>query len=204
MKSLLERFRALPRAARWLAYFGAFCLGYFLVIQPAIDQVNEFNGRAAAARDELGVEGVAKTQRQAVATQVRAGLSIFGPVAFPGDPAERSQAFNRTINEVLSKHSIRGDRRITRTAPLGTGPIDAVAGFGKRVDRLIMDLQFDASPEQVSAILADLESAPEVAAITRVQLRRETAGEGSAAPGRMLRVSLSAEAWILARKEVPR
>jgi hypothetical protein len=201
MTNVLHIFRSMPRAARWLVAFGAVVIGYFVAVQPAIDAILIMNGRAAGARGELGHEGRERAAREQAVVLVRSGMGVFGTVSFPGEPAERSEAFNRRINEVLFKHDVKGDRRVTRTAPLEPGPMDAAAGPSKRIDRLIMDIQFEASPEQVSAVLADLESAPEVAAVSRVQLRRESGGEGGAAPGRTLRVNLSAEAWLLSRKE---
>lgn len=201
MRSIEQTIRDLPRAGRWLLIAAGAFVGYFAIVQPVLDTILNLNGRAAGARSELGYEGRERAAREQAGAEVRAGTGMFGTVAFPGEAAERSQAFNRRINEVLSKNAVTGDRRITRTAPMEPGAMDAFAGQNKRVDRLIMDIQFNASPEQVSAVLADLESSPEIAAISRVQLRRETGSEGGAAPGRTLRVNLSAEAWLLSRKE---
>lgn len=200
MNHLVERFRSLPRAARWLAWGGAGLVVYFAFVQPTVDLILSLNGRAAGARSELGSEGREREAREQAGAQVRAGMGLYGKVAFPGEPAERSEAFNRKVNEVLSRHSIKGDRRVTRAAPLEAGPLDTVAGQNRRIERLIMDIQFDASPEQVSAVLADLESTPEVAAVSRIQLRRE-AGADAGAGSRSLRVNLSVEAWLLARRE---
>ncbi len=200
MNHLVEKFRSLPRAARWLAWGGAGMLVYFAVLQPTVDLIVALNGQAAGARSELGSEGRERAAREQAGAQIRTGIGLYGPVAFPGEAAERSEVFNRKVNEVLGRHSVKGDRRVTRTAPLETGPLDAVAGQNRRIDRLIMDVQFDASPEQVSAVIADLESTPEVAAISRVQLRRESGGEAGAG-SRSLRVNLSVEAWLLARRE---
>lgn len=201
MTHLLDAFRSMPRAGRWLAYLVAVCIAFFLVVQPILNAIDRIDARADGAMSELGDQGSARQAQEQSGNEVRLGMTALGQVAFPGEPAERSEAFNRKVNEILAKHEVKGDRRVMRTAPLEPGPLDAVKGEGRRIDRLIMDLQFDASPEQVSAVLAELESTPEVAAISRVQLRREAAGEGGKPAGRTIRANLSAEAWLLARKE---
>ena len=87
-------------------------------------------------------------------------------------------------------------RDLEAGAPLRDANADTLAGPGNRVDRFILDLTFEATPETAAAVIADLESAEEVAAVGRVQMRRVEAGRGERSSGR-IRVTLSPEAWIL-------
>jgi hypothetical protein len=114
----------------------------------------------------------------------------------PGDPRERADAFNRRINEVLKSRGVTDHTGTTRTISLATGPVNtALDASGQRVDRFIRELQFEADPETLASVLADLDRSPEVAAISKVQARK--AEEGG---GRLLRATVSVEAWVLARK----
>jgi hypothetical protein len=191
----------MPRAGRWLVYLAVACVVAFAIVQPVIDRLIAIDGKADGLMGELGYQGRARSAQEQAGAEVRAGMAALGVVAFPGEEIARSEAFNRRVNEVLAKNSVKGGRTVTRKAPLVSTALDAVAGEGRRIDRLIMDLQFDATPEQVAAVIADLESTPEVAAVSRVQLRRESGGEGGQPAGRTVRANLTAEAWLLARKE---
>lgn len=201
---IIASFRSMPRAGQWLAYLGILCAVFFAIVQPVVDALLSINGRADGALRELARHSAAGQARQQADAAVRAGTAALGVVAFPGDEAQRSEAFNRAINEVLARHHVVGGRISTRRAPLAASPLDAVAGEGRRVDRLIMDLQFDGTPEQVSAVISDLESTPEIAAVSRIHLRREAGGDGGRALARTVRANLSAEAWLLARKDAAR
>src|SRR5438876_420265 len=66
----------------------------------------------------------------------------------------------------------------------------------ERVERRISEIQFDAAPEVVTEILADLERAPEVSAVSRVEMRRADR-EGAS---RQLHATIAAETWVVARK----
>ena len=55
----------------------------------------------------------------------------------------------------------------------------------------IVDLQFEAAPEEVMQVVSDLESSPWIDAITSLRLTKSEP--------RMIRVNLSLEAWVLAR-----
>lgn len=194
MNRLIETFRSLPRWARWSAVAGAGLLGYFAVVEPTLDQVNALNSRASARADAIrevrsGSDGGADAL----------GVRKHGRVSVPGDPRERAVAFDRRVLEILDRHDVKDHTSTTRVVPMSSGPLlAALAASDQRVDRRVREIQFEASPEALSAVLSDLEQAPEVAAVSRVQVRK---GDAS---GRTLRASVSAEAWILSRKGAAR
>jgi hypothetical protein len=197
MSALWERFRALPRSAKWLVLAGLLLLAYFAGVEPAIDAMNRMRARADQREAELAALRTGLPDGGEAALHVRR----FGPVATPGEPETRPVAFHRLVTEILARHGVKDHRNTTRSVALGQGPLtDVVKTRELKVERLVREVQFEASPEAVAAVVADLEKTPEVAAVSRVQLARSDE-EGA---GRVLRATISAEAWILVRKEAVR
>ncbi len=197
MNTLIAYFQTSPRVVRWVVLAGVAIAFYFGAVEPAVDQVAKLNtqGDVRAAR-LLGYAGDA-TEREEARRTITTGVRKFGQIQSPGDPRERSVALSRRISEILEKHSVRDHTSTVRETPLGPGPLATAVGNEFRIDRLVNDLQFDTTPERLSAILADLERAPEIAAVSKLQVRSAT---GRDAGPRSLRVSLAAEAWVLQRK----
>ena len=194
MNTLAARFRALPRSARWGIWAGALILSYFLVVERVIDSINATNAKADDREGAL--IALARDPISSQSSDLALGIKKFGAVELPGDPETRSVAFNRRVVEVLAKHKIK-DSSTTRTMPIGNGPLKTAYGDANRIDRQVREIQFDATPESIAAVIADLESAPEVAAISRVQLRR---GDQQDSAARLLKATISVEAWVVSRK----
>lgn len=192
--SLVHRWKGLSRAMRWSVLGLGVIAVYFGVVEPVLDLKARFDARASSAAARLAAYEREASERREAVSMVERGMSRFTPVAWPGDAGTRTEEFNRKVNEILDAHQIRERTQRTRNAPLGPGPLDRTIGRNERIDRRIMDIQFEASPEQVAAALADLEQCPEVASVSKVQLDR-------AASGRRLRASLTVEAWVRAPKE---
>jgi hypothetical protein len=193
----LEYYRTLPRAARWSLIALAFVLAYFVVVEPALDRYNALQGRANKQAAVLVSFRATQQQAEAARAAVATGISRFGEVYPPGEPEARAEAFNRKVAEVLARHDIRNQRTTTRSAPLSRGPLVDSIGQGVLVMRLTNEIQFDGTPEQVSAVVADLEACPEVAGVSRVQVRRSDEERA-----RAVRATIAAETWLLARKAV--
>jgi hypothetical protein len=72
---------------------------------------------------------------------------------------------------------------------------------GAGVERVVLDLTFEAPPETVMAIVSELEHAREVAAVARVDMRKAEARSGESGGGgsgeRTVRATISPEAWVL-------
>jgi hypothetical protein len=190
-------YKSLPRAGQWLVW-GLVCVAaYFGLVEPVMDQTSSIGSKADAAASALVSYESGRTTQDREAGEISRGLRQFGPVLLPGEAGERSGAFNRRITEILDKQGVKYPTSTTRTAPLTSGPLDKTMPAGQRVERLIRDLQFDATPEQVTAVLAALERSPEVAAVSRVQIRRAAGGAGS----RTVRANITVEGLIIARKD---
>lgn len=176
-------------------FAGAVVLAYFVVVERVIDRINAASARADDREIALAV--LAKDPIGAQSSEVALGVRKFGAVELPGDPEVRSVAFNRRVVEVLSKHKIRNDASTTRTMPLGNGPLKSAYTEEERIDRIVREVQFSATPEELAAVIADLESSPEVASVSRVQLRR---GDNQDTAARQLKVTLAVETWVVNRR----
>lgn len=201
MSTLLSRIKSWPRAMKWAILAAIGVTAYFMVIEPAIDTYNVWKNTADQAEARLAAFDRDAEIRERERQTIELGLRQFGRVEFPGDERSRSEALSRVIEQVLTKHNVRERTQTTRRAPLGQGPIDRALEADQRVDRLIVDLQFDATPEQVAAVIADLEQSEVVAAVSRVQIRRAADGDRARPSGRTVRANLSVEAWLLSKRE---
>ena len=196
--SLLTTFKQMPRAGQWTTLALVGLVAYFAVIEPTVEKIGKLGGRAESRRAELVAFEKEQQTGDNARSRVALGVSRYGEVLWPGDPESREAAFNRKIAEVLSRHGIKDQRATTRSSSLSKGPLLEAMGQGAAVSRQISDLQFEATPEQVSGIVADLERTPEVAAVSRVQLRRVDEQDRA----RLLRANISVETWVQTRAGV--
>jgi hypothetical protein len=192
--TLRERWRSFPRAARWTALAAAFLVLYFTAIEPALDLTASWTARADA------IEAAMIARRDPGAAQRDAlAASRFGTPLLPGGP-ERSAELNARVEQVLRGRDVGAlTIRARAPVPLGRSAFAGLVPESVSAQRLILDVDFECDPALAAAILADLEQAPEVAAVNRVILRRDDR-EGK----RLLRVTLSPEAWVFASKGAPR
>lgn len=194
----MSRYHALPRAARWVLLAALACVVYFFAIEPALDHTNRLSAKADAVATSLARESQLTAAWSDANTPAAAAKSAFGSPALPAAIEPRSRALYTRISKVFESHQTVYD--ITeRRVPLRADQVAAIAGQGSRIDRFILDLTFESSPETAAAILADLERSEEVAAVSRVQIRRidnARSGGGGAAP-RRVRAVFSPEAWVL-------
>jgi hypothetical protein len=181
------------RAIMW-ALAGAGAIGvYFFVLEPGLDIRAVLQARADALAATL-----AEVQRGAGAAQrdaqtVSLGRRQYGHVALPGDPRERPIEFNRRIAEALREAQVASHESRSRAGSVARGPYQATLEEGERLESVITEIEFQATPEQVSQVVAALELCEEVSAITRIDLDRAPEGE------RALSVTLSVETWIVSR-----
>jgi hypothetical protein len=188
-------YRSLPRAARWSFWALAGLLAYFAMVEPLVNLYASMNRRAKDQSSLL--VGFERSRRKADDAQasVATGVARFGEVAPPGDPDARPDAFSRKVAAVLTTHGIKDQKTTTRSSALGKGPLLESLGQGAQVMRYAIEVQFDGTPEQVAAIIADLEKTPEVAAVTKLQIRRLDEDHS-----RTVHATISAETWLLSRK----
>lgn len=189
-----QRFAALPRAARW-GVVAALALGaYFLIVEPVLDARANLESRADAAATRLALYARQEGARTRAAETIRRGQERFAAVAFPGGGDQAAEALNKAVSTVLDENRIGPRVLRSRTVPITGSPLEGVLRPGERLERRIVDIQFDSPPEQAAAVLAALEQQPEVTEVSRVQLDRQP-------EGRTLRAAITVETWARVRKE---
>jgi hypothetical protein len=197
VSDVISAFMNLPRAARWGLCAAVGVGAYFLLLEPIVDRVRMLSSASDSKAATLASHAKSSKALEDDAQKVALGVRRFGDVMEPGDPEQRALEFNRAVDEILKKNGVREHTSTTRTTPMGPGPLVARAGAEFRIDRLIKDIQFNSEPEVAAAVIADLERTPVVATVSRLQIREADSRDKSA---RQVRVSLAAEAWMLARK----
>lgn len=187
--TLRARWQSLPRAARWLILAAAFVALYFASVEPALDATARLSLRADALQSALDRQRSTRDDSAALAA------ARFGDPLLPGGP-DRLAALNARVEQVFRERRVSALTIRTRAPiPLGRGSFAGAIPESEQVQRLILDIDFEADPDTAAHVLADLERAPEVAAVSRVSLRRlEKDGR------RLVQASLSPEAWIIAPK----
>lgn len=194
--SLIASYRNLPRAGQWGVLACVGLIAYFAVIEPSVEFMGDLSRKADLRTEELASFSREGQTGERARANVAVGIAHFGEVAGPGDSDRRVEAFNRTVADILAGHGVKDTKATGRRSSMSKGPLLTALGTGAAVSREFSDLQFEATPEQVTGIIADLENAPEVAGVSRVQLRRVEGDSGA----RLLRVNLSVETWVIQRK----
>lgn len=195
---LLQRWKSLPVVVKFAVGAALFAGLYFAVIERAIDAINRDAGKSASAESALTEYAKSGGKLRTASETTSRGTRQFGDVSLPGDPQSRPSEFNSAVDAVLSKHSVQNVTSTSRTSPMSNGPLTKYLGTGQRVDRVMKELSFSATPEAFDAVLADLERTPQVAAISRVQVRQ---GDEREKADRLLKISISLETWTINRKE---
>lgn len=196
MSSLLARLSTLPRVVRWALLAALALVAYFAVVEPVLDLTNTYNSRADKREAELRTYANQRTQRQAAENTIVLGVSRYGNVTPPGPAAARSQAFNMLITKVLDEQGISDPSVNTKDQPMQGGPLTAVAAADERLERLVSDIKFDGTPEQIMGVIAALEKSSDVSVISRVQISPGSADKSE----RLLKASIAVEAWQVQKK----
>lgn len=198
MKSIRERYSSLPRATKW-AIWGAVVIGlYFGFVEPAVENMNRTNIRADKQAKELSDFAREREARRSADAATTEGIARYGQVEPPGPPGARSEIFNKRIADVLKAADVKQPSIQTREVELAKGPLSAKLAADERVERLINQITFEADPEKVSSVIAELEKIPEVAAVSRVEIKTAAPNDKTT---RLLKATVVAEAWQIKKKE---
>lgn len=188
-------------AVRMVVVFLACMALYFVAIEPSLDAYNKIATRADTKRTQIVTASTGGDALKNASTTVGLGVLHYGQVRFPGDPQSTPPEFNRIVSEILDRHEISNRTTSTRTGSLrADSPLAKALSKEEKIDRIIQDVQFDATPEAAFAVIADLEREPIVANISRVQIRKDAGRGGQAGT---VRVSMAVEAWVRVRKDRP-
>ncbi len=189
--TLWQRFGQLPRALQWAVY-AAVGMGGFVVVNDHVwKQAAEWRHEA----DEIQAQLQDVHDGRSIADKLLKMLDTIvahGPVSIPDpDDAEAgSDAFNATVTAVLKAHSVRNDSFDRRDLSKLKLDHASFVPAGQEAHYISGDLRFEASPDEAIAVIAELESSPDIEAVTSVRMTRP----GSA---RRVKVQVTLEAWVL-------
>jgi hypothetical protein len=196
---LIGKYRQLPRAGKWGVLAAGGLVFYFLVVEVALDRWSKWSAladqREAVLRDWTGNSAA----READESTVMNGARVFGASAFPGPEAERSRALRSAIAATLQKYGVREYDERGREALLKSDALGSVIGPGTRIKRLVRDVSFEATPDAVTQIVADLEKSPDVSAVSRVYVRKTTGSGNRGSSSKNVNVTIAVEAWGVGR-----
>ncbi len=194
MSTLKDRWNTLPRAAKWLAFAGAFAATWLVIDRFVLVFGDRLSSRADALETALRRERELSAVDSGDGAVIHASQGVFGRPRFPGEKPLAPETFYRLVDGILQSHGV-ADSRIEESKVRLTGDSVRALGVGE-VDRLILTVTFEADPETVITVLSDLERAPEVAGVGKVRIDKVTSGR----PGesdRLVRATLMPEAWLL-------
>lgn len=186
-KPLRQQFREMPRAIQWAAIAGIGMVLFMLWDMTVRPLADEFNRSAdlieVQANDVRAAQSVTTELRKPEIGELVVGL---GPVVQPASEAVRADALNQVINTVLKKHGVTKESFGFRPGKLSK---PAMLGGDKRIDRLSADLKFDATPAVAAAIIAELESSPDIESISSVRITKDASGK--------VKVHITLDTWMI-------
>ena len=187
--SMMERYRQIPRAFRW-ALLAAIGIALFEVREMFLRPVADQWDRSAERIKNQVTEVRASEEVTREINQMRDVVVNLGPVDVPNNEYEGAKALDDTVIQVLQKNNASNPSRGTsHKGNLAKTALTSIAN-GKRIERLTEDIKFDSTPKAAAAIIAELESNPNIETVESVRLTRDTGGK--------VKVHLIIEAWVLA------
>jgi hypothetical protein len=194
LASITAAWAKASNAIRMAIVFGVFLAAYFVVVEPALDHYARVDARADTKELQLREASRGGQALKDASATVGLGVLRSGPVQFPGSPQSVPTEFNRVLASVFDRHGIANRTSTTRTTGLrGNGPLATALPRSDKVERIVQDIQFEAPPDAVYALLADLEREPIVSTVSRLQIRKES---GRTATAGAVRVSIAVETWV--------
>lgn len=189
--TLWQRFRQLPRALQWAVY-AAVGMGGFVVVNDHIwKQAAEWRRQADSIQADLQAVQDGRSIADKL-LKMQDTIVAHGRVSIPdSDDAEAgSDAFNATVTAVLKAHAVRKDSFDRRDLSKLKLDHPSFVPAGQEAHYISGDLRFEASPDEAAAVIAELESSPDIEAVTSVRMTRL----GGA---RRVKVQVTLEAWVL-------
>ncbi len=186
-----QRFRRLPRALQWAVY-AAVGMGGFVVVNDHIwKQAAEWRRQADSIQAQLQDVHDGRSIADKL-LKMQDTIVAHGRVSIPdSDDAEAgSDAFNATVTAVLKAHAVRKDSFDRRDLSKLKLDHASFVPAGQEAHYISGDLRFEASPDEAAAVIAELESSPDIEAVTSVRMTRL----GGA---RRVKVQVTLEAWVL-------
>lgn len=185
----IERFRHWPKPGQAALVAGALIVGWWLCSDTVWAWARSYSQEARDLRALLA-RGDAQTDSQL--KEARDSVLAYGRVQPPRRPEEGAAMLAQTATEIIKankaetgfKYEARGSSRLPASALKG------VLGKNQTAERLTAEIHFEASPDTVSKVLAELEASPEIDSVSTLRLSRVDASK-------KLRVRAVIEAWVI-------
>ncbi|MFN5662718.1 MAG: hypothetical protein ACK48N_11610 [Planctomyces sp.] len=206
LATVRQRWGSLPRSGKWISALVVVLVAYFGLVEPVMLATDRLRTQADALEAELRDRASAKAALESTSAELERALIAFGPVKAPVRGGDPLAALDRRLSTIRSAHSVqeRQRRLATRGEPISRDGVRFVGSGlanGQPLERFTIEWQFEGTTDALMRVLADLEKAPEVHAVSSVQLRRlpnpRAMGGGDATTGQ-ISVTLVSETWAVA------
>ncbi len=188
--SLAARWNALPARWKWISAAAAAAIAFIAytdLVWPIAERWNAESARIEKILDRA--EGNVAQLPPSLEAAVEVARADPGASNRGRGIARARRDDHRRDRQPAGRELLL--RCASRIAPPPAALREIVSGTGQRVERVVGEVGFTATPEQAAAIIAELESSPEIESISRLRMVRSQTD-------RKVDVKLTVEAWILA------
>ncbi len=184
---LADRYRALPRAGRWLLWGAVAIALYFPLVEAPLNIWNGLSGDADTFEAQLA--SFHDRSRDGLDDRLALGAAHHGQLDPPGERADAIDRLDRRIAEIFDARGVGKYNLSSRDTPMSRS--SALGQDGRPLERLIKEINFEAAPATALAILADLEREEVIPHAPFVQFQR-LEDQGT------VRTRITVEAWAVA------
>lgn len=191
-QSQVNRIRTLPRAAQFGIIAIVVLVGWLLCRDTVWAWAGRLSDEAGEMR-ELLERGREQADRRLPAA--KDSVVAHGPVQPPRRADEGSARLSRAAEEILRANEGVGANYSFQPGSIGPIPQSALRDAirpNQRAQRTSAEITFDAAPDVVSKVVAELEASPDIDGIKSLRLQRLDPAS------RKLRVRMTIEAWVIA------
>ncbi len=174
------------RAIKWAAIAIPILVAY-LVLDYGFWQVSA-NLSIRGDRIE-SIIAASKKRGASIEGSVESAVRAFGPVDAPATKDDGADALTTSIAAIFKQNNTNYGLGL-REQRISSRSLESAVG--SKIEKIVAEIRFDATPDAASAIIAQLEAAPEIDSISDLKLNYQP-------QTRRVTVQLSAEAWTLAR-----
>ena len=186
MNEFLVRVSTWSRAMQWAFWAGVITIA-FLVWDSS---VAELGASWSSRADEIELQIKEVNTPILITSSVKNSVAAFGEIELPRTKSDGAAAMTEAVHEILRSHRVKDDEYTrTKTSKMKNSAMRGIANSGQQLEAVIGDIRFEATQENILKVISDLESSPWIDTVSDIRLTKKD--------GRMIRVDLSVEAWVL-------
>lgn len=199
MSTLIERTQEMPRAVRWLLIAVFFTVLFLLWEQMIAPQAQAWNRKADKIESDLAaVKGASSLIDQWQSN--KQALVAIGELDVPASEQQTRTSLTEAISEIVDEHrgndmswELGSARRLPNSAAfikLNNSMVRLTGQVGQ-LEMMQGKLEFQAKPDVVMKIIADLEARPEVESISQIRMTVDDS---------VMDVTMTIDAWVYTRE----